>query len=154
MAEPLEDLIRGAVAEYVTQPEIAEALTTTNHHEPDVTAELADIDERLASWARRSANGEVTEGEWGAATSTLRERRAALSAQVRRTSRPPAVVLEAAQHPERLATDWTKHSFDQQRAILKHLVESVTIAPAVDPKTGERRVTADRLVPIWRDLAA
>jgi hypothetical protein len=154
-AEGLEARIVGMAAAQLARPEVQAALTVPGGQmiaDPAVLEELGDVEARRARLAERYASGDLSDAEWDAARSTLVARQAALSAQVRRANRVPAVLAQVARRPERLAKDWPGFGFDEQRAIVTGLLEAVVIGPA---RPGTNGFDPDRISDVrWADVAA
>jgi DNA invertase Pin-like site-specific DNA recombinase len=134
VAEPLEELITGAVLEYVTRPEFRAAWAGVPEPGPDVSAELADIDARLATLGDDYGRGAIPEVAFHAGINALNGRRAELAARVRSSTRVPAVLAAYVRDPDALARDWDSLSFDRQRAIVTAVLEAVVIGPAARGK--------------------
>lgn len=143
VAEPLEEVVAGMAAAYLSRPEIVAALMHNSHLSPDaeIGAELAAIDDRMAALARHWAAGDITEGEWSSARAALADRRSTLAREIR-TVAPPKVLNDLARHPERIVADWPAFTFDRQRAVVTHLFDKVTIGPGRVP-AAERIVDVD-----------
>jgi DNA invertase Pin-like site-specific DNA recombinase len=134
VAAPLEELITAAVLEYVTRPEFRAAWAGASEPGPDVSAELADIDARLATLGDDYGRGAIPEVAFHAGINALNGRRAELAARVRSSTRVPAVLAAYVRDPDALTRDWDSLSFDSQRAIVTAVLEAVVVGPAARGK--------------------
>jgi DNA invertase Pin-like site-specific DNA recombinase len=147
-AEQLEAWVADAVAEYVADPEVGRGLRRVTVPDDSVSAELADIDARMATLGADYGRGAIPDVVFHAGVNSLNQRRTELAAMVRAVSRTPAVLAVYADDPGALARDWPRLRFDRQRAIIAAVLDTVTIGPAVP---GAKTFDPARIVDVaWR----
>lgn len=144
-AEPLEELLSDAALRVLDTPAMAKAMRPKRGDDRAVS-DLVDIDARLEELAALWADGGLSVREWSAARDALTKRRDA--AQERLAS---AAVRGAAHElvnsGRALREAWPGLGFEQRRAVLMAVVESVQIAPTT---RGNNRFDPDRVDVVWR----
>lgn len=132
-ARELEDHLGDVAVKRFAQLAAAGAFAPkTTRADDDISAELAIIDRKLAVLGDDWGKDKISDAAFHAATAALVERRATVSAQVRRlVDRTPALIVDYAAHPKRLGADWATMEFDRKRTVLRAVLDTVTItAPA------------------------
>jgi DNA invertase Pin-like site-specific DNA recombinase len=148
-ARTLEEHVADLVLLYVASSAFSAMWATTTPDADDVvSAELADIDQRMATLGDRYGRGAIPEVAFHAGINALNARRTELSALVRQTSRVPAVLGRYVDDSDALARDWPAMVFDRQRALVVAVLEAIVIGPA---RPGWRGFDEQRIVEVrWR----
>lgn len=142
----LEKLIaETAIARFVDMAERGMLEQQADAVDDGIKAEIETIDAKARKLGADWAASVITDAAYYAASNGLVERRAQLSAKVRRTvSTVSPFLLGLAEHPERLAEMWASpdFTFDQRRAFLRSQIASITVAvnPPRDISVNASRV--------------
>ncbi len=148
-AAELEQMVGAAVARRFVDLAAADVFAPPADAVNDaISVEVATIDTKTAKLGADWAADRITDAAYYAAQAGLVERRAQLSAMVRRnvTTLPP-IFAELAAHPERVVTDWPTYTFDRQRALIAATIEHVVIAP--NATRGARGFDPTRVRIVW-----
>ena len=151
---------RPAVDELITRTLFAhleanhdQILDGLSHREPvtliDASTDVAEasrIRRELAALPELLAAGDLTAGDYAAATSRLRERLAAVEAAISATSRGPSPTVALITSDDVPGT-WAQLDVTEQRSILKELIDHIRI-DRVPPK-GDG---LSYIETVWRDL--
>jgi hypothetical protein len=127
LADPLEELVVEAVLVALDGPGLRQAMQGQSTPASPVESELGATERRLEELASMWAAGEIERREWLAARDPLMQRRDSLQQQVATQTRRSALIALEGDVRRR----WAGCSFDQQRAILFAVLDSVVVGPAV-----------------------
>jgi site-specific DNA recombinase len=131
-ARELEEFIGDAVvAQFMTMAKAGLFVPEPIAVDDEISAEIEALDRKAAMLGDQWGSDLIGDAAFAAATSKLIARRSELSTLVRRSVRnTPPMLADLAAHPERVAKLWEDvFTFDQKRALIMALVESVTITP-------------------------
>ncbi len=146
VAEPLEELITGAVVNRLASPILDKALTraskATNDREHRDVEDLADVERELEQLARDYGEKHITRREWFAAREPLERRRDMARRAVAATAN--STVLESMRGADVHKT-WDGLVLDRRRAILAALIDRIIINPASRAAFDPARVDM-----VWR----
>jgi DNA invertase Pin-like site-specific DNA recombinase len=145
-AEPVEDLVAGAVALALDAPTLADTVAAMTDDSGPFEA-LAAIDARLGELGEAFAAGEINRTVLAAGVRRLAAERDALADKVRSGVRGRVLGLVGAD----LGAAWPTLSPDRQRAVLDAVLDKVTIAPATP---GIHRFEPERVGLAWKALDA
>lgn len=142
LAEPLEELVAGAVLDRVDHLGLVDAATPPAEQDDDGMVEVEQLERRFAELGEMWAAGEISRTEWLAARDAverrLRTARAALADNVRTTG--PLDQWKGREGA--LTAVWDDLNLDQRRAIVAAVIDRVTVGPAV---RGRNRFDPDRV---------
>lgn len=146
--ERIDDIVRDAVLTALSSPDLGQAVSAARsdaEEVKDLGAQIARDEDELETLARQMAEGDITRREWLAAREVYVERieqaRQELTADEHRS------VLEGLPtSPSDLSGLWDRQPTDWRRALLKAVVEQVTVNPADTPG----RFDPDRIKFVWR----
>lgn len=149
VAEPVEQLVTNAVLYTLDTPELAAALSGKDSPDQQARA-LGDEIERLEAKQSELADAYgtdlITMTEWRRAGATVTERLE--TARRRLASRTRTDTLHGLLgNATALAQQWPTLSLSRQHAIIRALVESITIGPGT---RGAQVFDPDRLTIMWR----
>jgi DNA invertase Pin-like site-specific DNA recombinase len=147
-AEPLEELIVSAVLHRLDSAAMRRALAKPKKKTRDAgdLDDLRAIEADLDCLAADFGNGAISRREWLAAREPLERRRdAARRAVDTTTDRRLLTPLTGAAS---VRTAWEKLDLEQQRSVLKVLIDRIVIAPAA--LLGRRALDPDRVDIVWR----
>jgi hypothetical protein len=140
-AEPLEELVTGAVLQRLDSPVMRNAVRKRDKRatskSDDGVERLADVERELEELARDYGEQRITRREWLAAREPLEKRRNRAIRAIERESKTHVL------HPLRdvdVTKMWTKLNLDRRRAVLAALIDHVTISPATQKKFDSDRV--------------
>lgn len=146
MAEPIEGLVSTAVLEALDGPALAEAMaasSTSANDEGDPAAEIRAAERRHEELSRQFARGELTRTEWAWMREELQSQvddaRARMAQATRRS--PLARYTGAG-----IREQWPALSLEEQRQIIKAVVDRVEVAPATHGPVFD----PSRLGIVWR----
>lgn len=149
-AQMLEEFIAEAVLYRLDSPEMHQTMMGS----PDQSGETALLADSIQSDASRLedlaamwADGEITRPEWVKARKRIEERLDADRRTFARLTQREAVVDYLGRGAE-LRAHWEDLNLSRQVAIVKAVLNHVTILPAIRP--GRHGLDPDRLVPDWR----
>jgi DNA invertase Pin-like site-specific DNA recombinase len=147
VADELEELVTEAVLTTVEGPELGRALAAQNGDREDVhQRDVDEASERLDELARVYGEGRIAASEWLAARGPIEERLRQGKAALARSNGTSAVA-EYVGHGSALRDSWAGLPLSRQRAILRAVLEDVTIAPG---RRGYNRFDSERVEPIWK----
>lgn len=149
-AEMLEQFITEAVLLRLDSPAMYQALTEDGIDQEEVRRLAEDIQahqERLEDLATMWADGEISKEEWRTARTRIEAKLKDARSQFDRLNRRDAVTEYIGQG-ERLQEVWKTLNLSRQVAIIKAVLNSVTILPATHP--GRHGLDHERVVPDWR----
>ena len=126
-AEPLEDLIVKSVMLAVDQGRLAKALKSRSKGH-DSSRELREVEEQLQELAVDWSNKKITRIEWQAARESLVARLKVLEKRVESERR--RLSLDGFDGRTPLRDRWSDMPLEKQRALLRFLMEAITIKPA------------------------
>lgn len=146
----LEEFVTEAVLLRLDSPQAHQAMLAA----PDDDGRVRDLADaigtdtaRMADLAAMFADGEVSRAEWKTARDRLEARVEANRREFARLTQRDAVVDYLGRGDE-LRQAWETLNLSRQAAVVKAVIESVTILPATKP--GRRGLDPDRVVPTWR----
>ncbi len=148
VADPLEALIVELVLHRLDTPELAAALTDSRAQQTElaglhdeVAADQAMLDELAADYANRL----FSRSEWMAARDPIQER---IDQARRRLSRlsPTTAIDEYVGHADLLETAWIDLSLSRQQAIVRAVIDRISVKPAVRGRGFDR----ERFEPVFR----
>jgi len=149
VAAELEELVTGAVIAVLDRPKLAVALrrhTREDAREDDLLEAIRADDAQLEELAALWADKKIGASEWLRARegveARVRDARAHLGA-----SDKSSAVAEFVGKPGALAGAWPGLSIDRQRAVLRSVIEKVTIQPAA---AGVNAFDPARVKLAWR----
>lgn len=149
VAEPLEELITDAVLARLDSPALADIVAGKVAANPDASALSAQMQEaqaRLDELAGLYSSGAITAREWILARDPITEAIAGLRRDiVRATDTGP--LAELVGQGSALRLQWDSLSLDRQHAIIRTVIDHVTINPGTP---GSRGVDIGRVLPVWR----
>ncbi len=135
--QPVDEFVTEVLLQRLERPDATAAFT---RRDDSAWAEARDsidaIDARLANAADSLAEGDIDRQQLARITATLRTKRDALEAELRRAM-PPAVPVTAVGALAREA--WARLDLEQQRALARAVID-VTILPA---RAGKRKFDPD-----------
>lgn len=146
--------VSGARAEQYVTDEMFQALDTgalgtveaaeSDPAGPEAVSELAEVEQRLTDLADDYAGGMVTRAQFIRATGTLKARQESLMAMLGHGGPRPTVPASLAQ-PGGLAAVWSELGDADRNAVLRAVLDAVTVAPATSDGALE-----DRLAITWK----
>lgn len=141
LSEPVEELVVAAVLEVLGDLDLSRE---PERNDDALLAALTEVDQRQQELGTMWAEGEIDRAGWQAASKAMDQRRKALEAQVARQGRAKGsrIAVDAA-----MASRWPSLPFDQQRAVIGHLVDRIVIAPALK---GRNFFDPNRVSIIWK----
>jgi len=149
LAPPVEQFITDAILYRLDSPDLAAALRGDLGQEPRAAQLQRELDEALAQ-ADELANAygatQISMREWLAARKPIEDRTQRLKKELSRYSRtePLAQYLDKTAS---LRSDWTGLDLPRQQAIIKSVLDHVTVGPG---RRGYNRFDPSRLTPTWR----
>lgn len=149
LAPPVEQFITEAILYRLDSPDLAAALRGDLGQEPRAAQLQRELDEALAQ-ADELANAygatQISMREWLAARKPIEDRTQRLKKELSRYSRtePLAQYLDKTAS---LRSDWTGLDLPRQQAIIKSVLDHVTVGPG---RRGYNRFDPSRLTPTWR----
>ncbi|MCX8557226.1 recombinase family protein [Mycolicibacterium mucogenicum] len=149
VAEPLEHLMVQAVLTRLDSPALADALAGRARSNPDTAALGAQIDAeqaRLDELAQLYAAKAITAREWVLARDPISDTITALRRDLAHAT-DTGPLAEYAGAGAALRGQWDDLTLDRQHAILRSVLDHVTIAPG---KPGARTLDIGRADPHWR----
>lgn len=148
LADPIEELIAEAVQHRLDTPALGHAVQRASTAPPadDPMEALGAVERRAEELAEAWAAGELTRAEWQAARRGLDTKRDELRSAVAEEAGQSAVVPYLVD-PGLLASKWQDLDFDQRRAVLESVLESVKVDPA---RRGFNRFDPSRVDIAWR----
>lgn len=148
VAEPVEELIATAVLARLDSPELADSLAGRVRVDADLAA-VADAltadRERLDELAGMYAQGAVSAREWMAARDPIQARVRDGERRLARAS--DSMPLHGLVGTGQLRSEWDTLSLDRRQAIIRAVVDYVTIAPG---SAGGGGFDIGRVHPQWR----
>lgn len=146
-ARHLEPLVRDRLHVAVDSADLGDTLAGTSDDDPQVQAAAAELDivhAKLTELADAYATDDISMSEWVTARKKLESRAETARSRLQRSSRAGAVLAYAGQHGA-LAAVWATLDVDQQRAVLRAVVDAVVVGP------GRRggRFDPDRVQFVW-----
>ena len=143
LAEPIDELIAGAVTRRLRDADLEHTLTPMTE---DVRAEVDEIQTRLDDLAEMYATGDITRREWMTARESLGHRLSSLRATEtvvvgRRATVADARALAAGE------AGWDDLPIQRQRSVVELLVERIVVGPAV---AGRNFFDPSRVEIVWR----
>ena len=140
LAEPLEQLVTGAVLHRLDTPELARAIRGERERAPrtNTPRALDELTARLDELAAAYADGAITMREWLAARDPLQRQLDAARRRVARDSRA-MVLAEHAGRGGALRERWGDLSLERRRAIIAAVLSASSPAPAVAATTASTR---------------
>jgi DNA invertase Pin-like site-specific DNA recombinase len=148
-AEPLEALIAAAVLLRLDSPELMTALTRTDDGArvsglgDEISADMARMEDLAKAWA----DGDFSREEWKVARDRIEARLEANRRALARMTRRDAIENYIGQG-ESLRAAWDTLNLSQQAAIVKAVVDHITVHPFAKP--GQRHFDPSRVDPAWR----
>lgn len=149
VAEPLETLVIEAVLYRLDTPELNAALTNairSNEALSELRDQLGHDEEQLEMLATDFGNNAITRSEWFAARDPIQTRVDQARRRLARLS-PTALVEQYAGQGDALRDAWSDLPLSRQQAIIKSILDHVTVASAV---RGRNTFDPKRFKPIWR----
>jgi DNA invertase Pin-like site-specific DNA recombinase len=146
LAEPVEEMVTGAVFVAVDTPKLGQMID----RRPDdggVEAELADIERQMDELADMFARGSTSARQFERMNKTLMDRAEAARGRMHAEQSTSALAPYAGQSG-RLRAAWDGLSLEQRRQVLAAAIDHVTITPATT--RGRYSVHADRVNITWR----
>jgi site-specific DNA recombinase len=144
LAEPVEKLVVAAVLKRIDGGALAKA--RRGKDDAKLARELVEVEGRLEELSRDWARGSISSAERNAARQVLVARQSALNAQLDKAR--VAVGLDGIPVDERLRATWPTLEIHRQRAIIRALVEKVTVKPIAKP--GRNTFDSRRVDVTWR----
>lgn len=147
VAQPLEAYVYAALLERLESAQASSELKTMvrDRHWVRAQSQLQRAEQRLADLARDYASGALLRAEWQAARRTLLET-ARHAGAVLADDRHARSVATFVGHRELLEAAWPSMSIDRRRSIVRSVIDSVEIHPAL---WGQRFFNAKRVVIQW-----
>lgn len=145
IAAPLDELLRDAIIEVVTSPDL-EARLAAPEADDDAADELRDLEARLDELAEMFAAGEIGRREWMTARDGLDRRLAEARAQATAETTRRASVADARALSD-LGDTWDDLPIQRQRSIAELLIDRITLNPAVP---GRNFFDPDRVDIEWK----
>jgi site-specific DNA recombinase len=149
VAEPVEQLVTDAVLYALDTPELAAALSGKDSPDEQSRALASEIERLQAKQTELSdayAADLIDMSEWRRARATITDRLEA--ARRRLASRTRTDTLHGlVGHATELAAQWPNLSLSRQHAIIRALIEQITIGPGTP---GARAFDTERLTITWR----
>lgn len=148
-AEPLEALIADAVLLRLDSAELMTALTRTDDGArvsglgDEISADMARMEDLAKAWA----DGDFSREEWKVARDRIESRLEANRRALARMTRRDAIENYIGQG-DSLRASWDTLNLSQQAAIVKAVVDHITVYPFAKP--GQRRFDPARVAPAWR----
>ena len=147
LAEPLEQLVTGAVLHRLDTPELAAAIRgDRDRHEDQHADRVAEITTRLDELATTYAEGKVSMREWLTARDPLQRQLDAARRRAARSSRT-TVLAEHAGRGGALRERWAGLSLDRRRAIIAAVLDRVEVGPG---RRGYNQFDPSRFELVWR----
>lgn len=149
-AAMLEDFIQDAVLYRLDSPSVHEALTdgSADQEKARTIAEAIQKDiHRMDELATMWADGEISRPEWLQARNRIEKNLEANRRSFARLTHRDAVA-DYIGHGKELRNQWNGLNLSRQVAIVKAVLNHVTILPATTP--GRRGLDPSRVVPEWR----
>jgi site-specific DNA recombinase len=147
LAEPLEQLVTGAVLHRLDTPDLARALRgERDDDDKELAARLDELTARMDELAATYAAGAVSMREWLAAREPLQGQLDAARRRLARDSRA-MVLAEHAGHAGALRERWTGLSLERRRAIIAAVLDRVVVGPG---RRGYNRFDPSRFELVWR----
>lgn len=148
VAEPLDEYVADAVLQRMQSAPTPDELPTMvrDRHWLQAQSQLKRAERLLAGLAKDYASGTLIRAEWQAARQALLEtaRRAGAVLAEDRHARGIAAFVG---RPELLAAEWPTMSIDRRRSVVRSLIDSIEIHPAL---WGQRFFNTKRVVIHWR----
>jgi DNA invertase Pin-like site-specific DNA recombinase len=149
VAPPVEELVAQAVLHRLDTPELAAALTGQADDDSQaaaLSAQLAEDREQLDDLATMWADKAISLREWSAARKTIEDRIADTERRLGRLTRTDALTGLIGKSGE-LQARWATLDLDRQVAIVRAIVDHVTIGPGTP---GARAFDRNRVSISWR----
>ena len=149
LSEPVESFVAQAVLYRLDTPQLAKALKDVrkaNAAHDAVATQITDDQEMLDTLATDYAAKTISHREWLSARKPIQTR---IDSARRRLSRvsPTHSIEEYVGRSGLLRDAWADLPLTRQAAIIRTLLDTVEVAPAV---RGRNRFDPDRLTPTWR----
>ncbi|TFD69926.1 recombinase family protein [Cryobacterium gelidum] len=149
VAQPVEELIASAVLMRLDTPVMGDALSgraAADERQAALLAELQSAQSKMTELSEMWAAGEISRPEWKAARTPLEARVENAQRQLDQIAGTNALDGLVG-HGEELAAGWDGLNLDRQVAIVRAVLDYVTILPGV---LGARTVDPSRVVPSWQ----
>lgn len=145
----VEEWVTEAVLELLDDPRLTTALTTgggTDDEAAQLRADLIRLRERQHDAAQMFALGDIDKGEWSVIRKTLEPQLRAKEARLASLTNRSAADAYIG-HGDRLRSQWQSLNLTRQSAIIKAVINHVTIQPAAVP--GRHGLDPARVQPDW-----
>jgi site-specific DNA recombinase len=141
LSEPVEELVVATVLAVLADMDLTRE---PERNDDALLAALNEVDQRQQELGTMWAEGEIDRAGWNAASRAMDQRRKALEDQIARQGRAKGskIAVDAA-----MASRWSSLSFDQQRAVIGHVVDRIVVAPALK---GRNFFDPNRVSIIWK----
>lgn len=148
VAEPLEKLITDAVLARLDSPALADAVAGKAQANPDaavLSAQMQEAQARLDELTGLYSSGTITAREWIMARDPITDAIARLRRDIARAT-DTGPLAELVGQGSALRLQWDSLSLDRQHAIIRAVIDHVTINPGTP---GARGLDIGRVQPHW-----